>query len=661
MLFVESARPAFVRDHPRAGWLAVGAVCLGAFMGQLDASIVTLTFPAVQCEFHAPLAGVEWVSLAYLLTVVGLVVAAGRIADSIGRKAVYLQGFVVFTVASAACALAPGLGWLIGFRVLQAVGAAMLQANSVALVVTSMPASRMRAALGVQAGAQALGLALGPAIGGVMVDSIGWRWVYGVNVPVGIVALIAGHYLLPRTRQRSALTEFDWRGLLLLIACTSALLLAVSCISGLPVPGWVPVALAALSLLSGAGLWWWSRRAADPLIDLVMVRPRAVSMGLIGAFAAYLVLFGPLALFPQLHGATAGGTGLILTALPAGFALAAVGGGRVLPSQWDGRLRERLGATVAVIALAALAVASGSAWWSFAWLGLLGLGLGVFIPSNNTGIMSAVPAGRSGTSGGLVNMGRGLGTAGGVAVVTLALHVDRQSGSAASAPRLALIGLLLFAILAASTTLTGRRAQSQASAQREESAMGSGAQRSESSTQGGETPVSIVRPDEGAVAEVIACLRRAMRRAARAADPANTLSVAQLELLSCVSEHPGIRPGQVARLLRLAPNSVTTLVNGLATQNMITRAPGEDRRAVTLTLTEDGLAAVRGWQTTNTDILRTALDDLHPGWQHLLAAAMPALTELTHAIDSLADPAPAARDTEPAPAQSDPEPVGHSG
>ncbi|MGF6884517.1 MFS family permease [Nocardia sp. GAS34] len=647
MLFVESARPAFVRDHPRAGWLAVGAVCLGAFMGQLDASIVTLTFPAVQREFRAPLAGVEWVSLAYLLTVVGLVVAAGRIADSIGRKVVYLQGLVVFTAASAACALAPGLGWLIGFRVLQAIGAAMLQANSVALVVTSVPARRMRSALGVQAGAQALGLALGPAIGGLMVDSIGWRWVYGVNVPVGIIALIAGRYLLPRTRHRAALTELDWRGLLLLITCTSSALLAVSSISGLPVPGWAPVALAALALVSGAGLWWWSRRATDPLIDLAMLRPRAVGAGLVGAFAAYLVLFGPLALFPQLHGATAGRSGLILTALPAGFALAAVGGGKVLPPDWDGRLRERLGAAAAMIALAAL-VADTAAWWSFAWLGVLGLGLGVFIPSNNTGIMGAVPAGRSATSGALVNMGRGLGTAGGVAVVTLALHMERQSSAPSAAPRLALIGLLFFAILAAASTLTGRRAQSQASVHREEAPM------SEPPAQ----PVA-VRPAEGAVAEVIASLRRAMRRAARAADPGNTLSVAQLELLSCVAEHPGIRPGQVARLLRLAPNSVTTLVNGLQTQRMITRAPGEDRRAVTLTLTEDGVAAVRGWQATNTDILRTALDDLHPGWQHLLAAAMPALAELTRAIDTLADPTPAQRDQERE--QRDPEPVPGTG
>ncbi|WP_216898034.1 MFS transporter [Nocardia alni] len=629
MVFVESARPGFVRDHPMAGWLAVGAVCLGAFMGQLDASIVTLTFPAVQREFHAPLAGVEWVSLAYLLTVVGLVVAAGRIADSIGRKAVYLQGFVVFTVASAACALAPGLGWLIGFRVLQAVGAAMLQANSVALVVTSMPANRMRAALGVQAGGQALGLALGPALGGLMVDSIGWRWVYGVNVPVGILALLAGRFLLPRTRQRAVITRFDWRGLVLLISCTSSLLLAVSSVSGLPVPWWVAAALGLLSLVSGVGLWRWSHHASDPLIDPVMLRPRAVCVGLVGAFAAYLVLFGPLALFPQLHGTSASGTGLILTALPAGFALSAVAGGRVLPAQWDGRRRERLGAAASVLALAALAAAPTSAGWIFAWLGVLGLGLGVFIPSNNTGIMSAVPAGRSGTSGGLVNMGRGLGTAGGVAVVTLALHLDVHTDGV-SAPRTALIGLLVFGGLAALTTVGGRRAQSQTSTQREESPMD-------------ESP-STVRPDERVIAEVVASLRRAMRRAARAADPGNTLSVAQLELLSCVSEHPGIRPGQVARLLRLAPNSVTTLANGLVTQGMITRAPGEDRRAVTLTLTDAGAAAVRDWQSTNTDILRTALDDLHPGWQHLLAAAMPALSELTRAIDTLADPVPVQRD-----------------
>ncbi|MBO0876469.1 MAG: MFS transporter, partial [Pseudonocardia sp.] len=108
MMLIEPARPRVVREHPRAGWLAVATVCFGAFMGQLDASIVTLTFPALQEQFRAPLAAVQWVSLSYLLTLVGLVVATGRFADASGRKLVYLYGFAVFTAASAACALAPG-------------------------------------------------------------------------------------------------------------------------------------------------------------------------------------------------------------------------------------------------------------------------------------------------------------------------------------------------------------------------------------------------------------------------------------------------------------------------------------------------------------------------------------------------------------------------
>jgi len=152
----ESARPRRIANWPHAHWLAVAAVCLGAFMGQLDASVVTLTFPALSSEFGASLAAVEWVSLSYLLTLVALLAPVGRLADAAGRKLVYLYGFGVFTLASVACGLADSLPMLIGFRVLQAVGAAMLQANSVALITTSAPRHRMRAALGVQAAAQAV-------------------------------------------------------------------------------------------------------------------------------------------------------------------------------------------------------------------------------------------------------------------------------------------------------------------------------------------------------------------------------------------------------------------------------------------------------------------------------------------------------------------------
>lgn len=453
---VERARPRAVREHPKAGWLAVATVCFGAFMGQLDASIVTLIFPALQQQFDMPLAAVQWVSLSYLITLVGLVAAAGRFADAAGRKLLYLQGFAVFIAASAACALAPGLGWLIGFRVLQAVGAAMLQANSVALVVTSVPKEKMRAALGVQAAAQALGLALGPALGGLLVASVGWPWVFWVNVPVGCVALIAGRYLLPRTRERTPLGRFDWPGLALLFAATAMLLLALSGISGLPIPAWTAAVVLAVSALCLTGFALRERRTTNPLIDLALLRPATVSVGLVGALCAYLMLFGPLTLFPQILQAHGAAAGLVLTALPAGFAIAAVTADRLGPKQWGTSARSLTGAGTCVLATGALAIAPTEPAWVAAWLGLLGLGLGVFIPANNTAIMSAIPASISGMGGGLVNMSRGLGTALGVAVVTLCLHVARTAASPLFAPRLALAILAVFGIIAGVTAYQTR-------------------------------------------------------------------------------------------------------------------------------------------------------------------------------------------------------------
>src|SRR5580704_16161972 len=190
-----------VREHRMAPWLAVATVCFGAFMGQLDASIVTVAFPALQHQFGAGLAAVQWVSLGYLLALTALLVPVGRWSDRVGRKLMYLYGFVIFGCASAGCGLAPSLAVLIGLRVVQAAGAAMLQANSVALVVISVPARTLRAALGVQAAAQAVGLACGPVVGGVLVGTVGWRWVFLINVPVGLLAVVAGWYLLPRTKR----------------------------------------------------------------------------------------------------------------------------------------------------------------------------------------------------------------------------------------------------------------------------------------------------------------------------------------------------------------------------------------------------------------------------------------------------------------------------
>ena len=170
-LLVEPRRHAAIRERSDAHWFAVAAVCIGAFMGQLDASIVTVALPTLQRTFDATVSEVTWVGLSYLLVLVATVTAVGRFSDMWGRKLLYIYGFVLFTGASLLCGLAPNLGALCGFRALQALGAAMLQANSLAIIVLVMPGRALGRAIGLQGTAQALGLALGPSVGCLLYTS----------------------------------------------------------------------------------------------------------------------------------------------------------------------------------------------------------------------------------------------------------------------------------------------------------------------------------------------------------------------------------------------------------------------------------------------------------------------------------------------------------
>jgi MFS family permease len=350
---------------------------------------------------------------------------------------------------------------LVACRVVQAVGAAMLQANSVALVVSSLPRVRMRAGLGAQAAAQALGLALGPAVGGVLVAAAGWRWVFWINVPVGCAAIVAGRYLLPRTRHRRPGGRFDWAGLALLATATTALLLAASTISGLGLPPWSVPVLCAAAVTAAGVFWWWEQRASSALVDITLLRNRVVAAGLAGALGGYLVLFGPLVLIPQIlvgRGTGELSAGLVLTALPAGFATTALTADHVLPKRWGNRLRCAAGALVAAAAAGLLALDPADVGFIVVCLAFLGAGLGLFVPANNTAVMAAVPEPMSATCGGMVNMARGIGTALGIAAVTLALHLAGASHSAGARAALAVLTVVaLLAALTATTASTGHR------------------------------------------------------------------------------------------------------------------------------------------------------------------------------------------------------------
>ncbi|HEY5245335.1 MAG TPA: DHA2 family efflux MFS transporter permease subunit [Acidimicrobiales bacterium] len=421
-LLVEPRRPPAIVARPGACWLVVATVCIGAFMSQLDASIVTMAFPTLQRSFHASLGSVTWVGLSYLLVLVGLVTGIGRMADMVGRKLLYTYGFAVFIVGSALCGLAPTLPALIGFRVLQGVGAAMLQANSVAIVVLALPREKLGRGIGIQGAAQALGLALGPTIGGLLIGLGGWRLIFLVNVPVGIVGLAMARYLVPRSRDLQPRTPFDWSGLALFVPAVATVLCAVSFGNAL---GWASpaiVGLFAAAVATGAFFVRRERRTAFPMLDLSLFRRVPFAAGIASGLLSYVVLFGTLFVVPfylELGlGLGAARSGLLLGVMPVALGIAA---------PLSGRLAERVGArplTVAGMALVAAAMAAlvafhGAPATIAAELAVLGVGLGTFTPPNNAAIMGGIPRQQSGLASGVLNTTRGLGTAMGLAFTSL--------------------------------------------------------------------------------------------------------------------------------------------------------------------------------------------------------------------------------------------------
>jgi MFS family permease len=179
----EPAAAPFFERRPSYPWFVVATVCIGAFIGQVDESIVQLAMPSFEDAFDAPLDAVSWVAVAYVLAYAAVLPAFSRLAEIAGRKTLYLCGFALFGLSSALCGLAPDLPLLIAFRVLQGIGGSMLGANSVVILVAAAGPARRGKALGIMAAAQAVGLSFGPTLGGVLLATLGWRSIFWVTVP----------------------------------------------------------------------------------------------------------------------------------------------------------------------------------------------------------------------------------------------------------------------------------------------------------------------------------------------------------------------------------------------------------------------------------------------------------------------------------------------
>ncbi len=422
---------AWLKALPYYPWLVVGTVCVGAFMGQLDASIAQLVLPTLEEVFRAAFSTVEWVALAYLLTLAALLAPVGRLADMMGRKLLYTVGFLVFVAGSALCGAAPGLAFLIGARILQAAGAALLQANSVAIVTAAAGPKRRGRAIGIQGAAQAIGLSVGPALGGLLISAIGWRWVFFINIPVGIIGAALGWIILPTTSGLRGRQRFDLPGTVTLAGAFVALLVALS--KG-QTWGWLSprtVLLTVAAVLLAAIFVYRERHTPSPVVDLSLFRIRSFTMGNLTGLLAYAVTFGVFLLVPfdleRVQGDSPLLAGGLLTAVPVALGIVAP-----LSGAWSDRVGARLptatGMLIAAAALVALALVAGGRDGALMIPALLALGggLGLFTPANNSAIMGSAPLGRLGVAGGVLNMMRSLGTSLGVAFAGTALAVTLQ-------------------------------------------------------------------------------------------------------------------------------------------------------------------------------------------------------------------------------------------
>jgi EmrB/QacA subfamily drug resistance transporter len=430
----------------------VATVCIGAFMGQLDASIVTVALPSVQRSFAASVGAVAWVGLGYLVALVASVVVIGRLSDMLGRKLIYVYGFGIFVAGSVLCAVAPSLGVLVACRVLQGVGAAMLQANSVAIIALAVPRERLGRSIGIQGAAQALGLAAGPTLGGLLLAAGGWRLIFMVNVPTGLFAIALGVVFLPRSTELRARSRIDAVGLATMVPAIGAGLCALTLFGAHGVGiGWT-CALGLAALLFGAGFVAHERRARSPLVDVALLSSRTIALGILGTLASFAVLFGVLLATPfylerGLHVGVAVG-GVVLAAMPAAMGLSAVFAGHV---RCAARSLTVSGMVLSTLALTAMTLSHRTVPMLVVELSVLGIGLGLFVPANNASIVSAAPRCDAGVVSGLINMGRGLGTAVGLAVTSLVLGSTASSlaGSPGAVVRGYTMAMALLTVLAA--------------------------------------------------------------------------------------------------------------------------------------------------------------------------------------------------------------------
>ncbi|MDQ2716453.1 MAG: MFS transporter [Chloroflexota bacterium] len=427
-------------------WVVFVIIAIGIFMATLDSSIVNISLPTIARYFGVPLSGsIEWITIAYLVATSAVLLTAGRVADMIGRKPVWSVGLVIFTLGSAICGAAPTLGFLVAARGLQGVGGALMMAVSPAMLTGAFPAHERGRALGLNAINVSLGVSVGPTLGGLITSYFSWRWIFYVNVPIGILGFFATWYFLKEKVNKQP-GRFDPLGAILLALGLASITLGLSFGEEL---GWTSPPVVA-SLVVGAGalvvLYIVEHRVSYPVIDFALLRRRVFFSANISLILSFMALFAVSFLLPfyleQLHAFPIVQAGLLLTPLPITIACIAPISGS-LADRIGTRWLAALGLSISCIGLVLLSQLNAqSSIWDIIWrLIFIGLGQALFQSPNNSALMGDAPAGQQGVAAGFLATGRVVGqsisvalagaifTALGGATAGLSLVIGRQRNS----------------------------------------------------------------------------------------------------------------------------------------------------------------------------------------------------------------------------------------
>ena len=412
-------------------WWVLVAIGTGTLMASLDGSVVNTILPLLKNIFRTDVASIEWVVTIYLLVLSGLMLTFGRLGDLLGHKKVILGGFGIFIISSALCGLSWSSTALVTFRALQAIGGAMLASNSPAIITATFPAEQRGRAFGLVSTMTYIGLTIGPSLGGWLAQTVGWRSVFYINLPIGLFALSLSLAVIPWDQPADLGQRFDIPGAVLFLAGLTSLMLGLN--KGADW-GWTSPAVIGLLLLAVILLVVFilvERRSASPMLDVSLFCVPLFSTATVSALLNYICVYTIIFLMPfyliQGRGLNPAQAGLVLTAQPVLMAIIAPISG-AFSDKVGSRGPGMIGMGIMSIGLFILArIGAGTAFWLVVLgLSITGIGTGTFISPNTSALMGSAPRSRQGIASGVQATARnfgmvlGIGMAGAIFTTQLA-------------------------------------------------------------------------------------------------------------------------------------------------------------------------------------------------------------------------------------------------